>query len=147
MRIGYQEAPFRLYKFRTLTDAIEENMQQRETPYGSWLRGCSLDELPQLINVIKGEMSLVGPRPLPTYYESLFSDKQRIRFKVKPGITGLAQVNGGAQLSWNKKFEYDLKYVQNQSFWSDIGILLRTISVIFRKKDDGLEEQPFTGEL
>ena len=145
MRIGYLEMPFKLYKFRTLRDNAEESLQQREFPYGRLLRRSSLDELPQLINVIKGEMSLVGPRPLPIYYALLFSNEQRIRFQVKPGVTGLAQINGGTQLSWSEKFSYDLKYVQNHSFWGDILIMLKTVAVILSKKDDGLKEEPFTG--
>jgi undecaprenyl phosphate N,N'-diacetylbacillosamine 1-phosphate transferase/sugar transferase EpsL len=120
-------------------------IENRSFAIGNWLRRSSLDELPQLINVIKGEMSLVGPRPLPVYYESLFSAEQRQRFQVKPGITGLAQINGGTQLSWQEKFKYDLDYVHDHSVLGDLLILLKTIGVILSKKDDGLQEKPFTG--
>jgi len=134
-------------KFRTLIEDNNIPLEQRSFTLGNWLRKTSLDELPQLFNVLKGEMSLVGPRPLPIEYKDLFSEQQRIRFQVKPGITGLAQVNGGTKLTWPEKFFYDLQYVQNRSFWGDIKILLETFLVILQKKDDGLNEKPFTGNL
>jgi lipopolysaccharide/colanic/teichoic acid biosynthesis glycosyltransferase len=143
-RIGVKESLFNLVKFRTLKNEETLPLESRKFALGTWLRKTSLDELPQLINVIKGDMSLVGPRPLPVEYAELFTPEQRERFKVKPGITGLAQVNGGTQLAWSKKFNYDLQYIKNQSFWGDITILLKTLLVVFNKKDDGLLEKPFT---
>jgi undecaprenyl phosphate N,N'-diacetylbacillosamine 1-phosphate transferase len=145
-RLGLKESEFKLLKFRTLKADENLSLQDRSFALGNWLRRTSLDELPQLINVIKGDMSLVGPRPLPTFYESLFSKEQRQRFQVKPGITGLTQINGGSKLTWPEKFDYDIEYVNNHSFWVDISILFKTIGVIFIKKDDGLQEKPFTGE-
>ena len=144
-RLGLHEVSFTLLKFRTLSTDDNLPIEERSFALGSWLRRTSLDELPQLINVIKGEMSLVGPRPLPVEYEPFFSTEQRKRFLVRPGITGLAQVNGGTRLSWTEKFDYDLQYVQNRSFFGDIKVLLETILVVLRKKDDGLQEKPFTG--
>ena len=144
-RLGLKESEFKLLKFRTLKADENLSLQDRSFTLGNWLRRTSLDELPQLLNVIKGEMSLVGPRPLPLNYQALFSEAQRLRFQVKPGITGLTQVNGGAQLSWDQKFAYDVKYVQNKSLVGDIKILIATIFVVFKKKDDGLQEKPFTG--
>ena len=144
-RLGLKESEFKLLKFRTLKADENLSLQDRSFALGNWLRRTSLDELPQLLNVIKGEMSLVGPRPLPLSYQTLFSEAQRLRFQVKPGITGLTQVNGGAQLSWGQKFDYDLEYVKNKSFLGDLKILLETILVVLKKKDDGLQEKPFTG--
>jgi undecaprenyl phosphate N,N'-diacetylbacillosamine 1-phosphate transferase len=146
MRLGLNERAFKLYKFRSLEEDEGKTLQQRRFTYGTLLRRSSLDELPQLFNVLKGDMSLVGPRPLPLYYKTLFSKEQRHRFKVKPGITGLTQINGGSKLTWPEKFDYDIEYVNNHSFWVDISILFKTIGVIFIKKDDGLQEKPFTGE-
>jgi len=145
-RLGINGSPFELYKYRTLKEDDTPSLETRSFVLGNWLRRTSLDELPQLYNVIKGEMSLVGPRPLPIDYEALFSDEQRTRFQVKPGITGLAQVNGGTQLSWSEKFRYDLLYIKNRSFWGDLKILVKTVGVVLSKKDDGLTEQPFKGE-
>ena len=136
---------FRMIKFRSLAEDESLPLKNRTFALGNWLRKTSLDELPQLINVVKGDMSLVGPRPLPVDYAPLFSEEQRIRFQVKPGITGLAQVRGGTRLSWTEKFSYDIEYVQNMSFWLDIKIIGQTIGVMVSKKDDGLSEQPFTG--
>ena len=144
-RLGLHEKPFTLLKFRTLSKEEHLSLEERSFTFGNWLRKTSLDELPQLINVVKGEMSLVGPRPLPTYYEPLFSEKQRRRFQVKPGMTGLTQIRGGSGLAWSKKFSYDIEYVNNHSFSGDIGIMFKTISVILKKKNDGLQENPFTG--
>ena len=108
--------------------------EMRITKFGSVLRKLSLDELPTLFNVIKGDMSLVGPRPLLVKYLPLYSSKERIRHRVKPGITGWAQVNGRNEISWDKKFEYDVWYVNNQSFLLDIKILLMTIKKVFARE-------------
>ena len=144
-RLGLNERAFKLFKFRTLLNEDSRTLDQRKFTYGTLLRQSSLDELPQLFNVLKGDMSLVGPRPLPTYYEPLFSTEQRKRFMVKPGITGLTQINGGSSLTWPEKFKYDLQYVQHHSFWGDIIIMIKTVSVLWSKKNDGLNEKPFTG--
>lgn len=144
-RIGINGSSFDLLKFRTLINNESLPIEERKFGIGNWLRQSGLDEIPQLINVMKGEMSLVGPRPLPIDYQSLFSKVQSKRFLVKPGITGMVQINGGTQLSWEEKFEYDLQYVRTKSFMGDIVILLKTFKIVFNKKDDGLHEKPFTG--
>ena len=144
-RLGHHEIPFTMLKFRTLSKEEHLSLEERSFALGNWLRKTSLDELPQLINVVKGDMSLVGPRPLPTYYEPLFSEEQRRRFQVKPGMTGLTQIKGGSDLSWLEKFNYDIEYVNSQSIWGDISIMFKTISVILKRKNNGLQEKPFTG--
>ncbi len=146
-RLGKNEIPFTIFKFRTLHKNESLHLAERKFVLGTWLRKSSLDELPQLVNVIKGDMSLVGPRPLPLMYKSLFSAEQRKRFKVKPGLTGLSQIKGGVELSWQSKFNYDITYLEQISFWSDLLILLHTVKIIFQKKMDGLNESPFTGNL
>jgi lipopolysaccharide/colanic/teichoic acid biosynthesis glycosyltransferase len=130
-RPGYREVIFNLIKFRTMRPTGSDN-SKRITPFGRILRATSLDELPQLLNVLKGEMSLVGPRPLLLEYQSMIPTEYKKRFEVKPGITGLVQVSGRTVLSWEKRFELDLDYVEKQSFWLDLEILLRTIPAIFQ---------------
>jgi len=136
-RIGKNGEPFILYKFRTMVKNAEskgsgvftEEKDPRITRIGSILRKTSLDELPQLINVLKGEMSLVGPRPPVPYHPYEYKDypdKYKVRFNLKPGITGLAQVNGRNNLSWEERFEYDLEYVRKQNLFIDIKIMVKT---------------------
>jgi lipopolysaccharide/colanic/teichoic acid biosynthesis glycosyltransferase len=145
-RLGKEEKVFVLWKFRTLKEDDKLPMDKRKFALGSLLRFLSLDELPQLWNVLKGDMSLVGPRPLPVAYQSLFSADQRKRFTVKPGITGWAQVNGRHDIPWEKKFELDNWYVDQQSFRLDLRIILKTIVLLLSlKKDISLEEEPFHG--
>ena len=134
-RIGYNENPFELIKFKSMTDKKDSKgkllpNEQRITPVGAFLRKFSLDELPQLFNVIRGDMSLIGPRPLPVKYLPLYSQKQKQRHLVKPGITGWAQVNGRNAISWTKKFELDVWYVQNISFTLDLKILFLTFKQV-----------------
>lgn len=131
-RPGQYGKPFQVYKFRTMTNETDENGEllpdaDRLTETGKFLRKYSLDELPQLINVIKGDISLVGPRPLLMEYNDLYNDEQRRRLDVKPGITGWAQVNGRNALSWEEKFKLDVWYVDNQSFMLDMYILYLTL--------------------
>ena len=131
-RPGYQEAIFELIKFRTMTDDRDINGNLlpdavRLTPFGRWLRSTSLDELPELLNVLKGEMSLVGPRPLLVKYLSRYNPQQRRRHDVRPGLTGWVQVKGRNALNWEQKFEFDIWYVDHQSFWLDLQILFRTV--------------------
>lgn len=131
-RPGYQEAIFELIKFRTMTDDRDINGNLlpdalRLTPFGRWLRSTSLDELPELLNVLKGEMSLVGPRPLLVKYLSRYNSQQRRRHDVRPGLTGWVQVNGRNALNWEQKFEFDIWYVDHQSFRLDLQILFRTV--------------------
>src|SRR5258706_14296519 len=130
-RPGLHGKLFRLYKFRTMTDDRDSqgNLlpdEKRLTDVGRWLRNTSLDELPQLINVLKGDMTFVGPRPLLVEYLPLYSSEQARRHEVKPGITGWAQVNGRNALSWEEKFILDVWYVEHQSFWLDLKILWMT---------------------
>jgi undecaprenyl phosphate N,N'-diacetylbacillosamine 1-phosphate transferase len=140
-RIGKGEQMFDLIKFRTLDVETKQSFW-----LGSFLRFTSLDELPQLFQVVSGKLALVGPRPLPVEYLNLFSEEQRKRHSVLPGITGWAQVNGRNSISWQKKFELDVYYVEHQSFWFDTKILLKTVLLIFSfKKDVSLTEEKFTG--
>lgn len=144
-RTGKQGGTFRLFKFRTLKPR-GNSLQERRFWLGDFLRATSLDELPQLINVLKGEMSLIGPRPLPVEYLPLMSAEQKQRHLVKPGITGWAQVNGRNAISWKEKFELDNYYVQHVSFWLDVKIVFKTIQLLLSfKKDVSLNEKPFTG--
>lgn len=138
-RPGMNAKPFEILKFRTMRDAIGADGEplpdaQRLTRFGRFLRASSLDELPELWNVMKGEMSLVGPRPLLMEYVPLYSATQRRRHDVRPGITGWSQVNGRNALSWDEKFAYDLWYVDNASMLLDLKILVLTIASILRRE-------------
>ncbi|WP_066346430.1 undecaprenyl phosphate N,N'-diacetylbacillosamine 1-phosphate transferase [Aliarcobacter cryaerophilus] len=139
-RPGYKEKIFGIYKFRTMTNEKDEfgNLlpdDKRLVGIGKFIRSTSLDELPQLFNVLKGEMSFVGPRPLLEEYLLLYNEKQKRRHDVKPGITGWAQVNGRNAISWEQKFDYDVWYVDNQSFWLDIKILWLTFLKVVKRSD------------
>lgn len=146
-RIGQNGRHFNIVKFRTLkAPGNARALHDRRFAWGDFLRRFSLDELPQLILVINGEMSLVGPRPLPVEYELLFSTEQLMRHQVKPGMTGLAQVNGRNAISWQKKFEYDVYYVRHFSLLLDAKILWKTVRLIFSfRKDVSLDEEKFKG--
>ena len=143
-RTGLGGKLFRMYKFRTMTDAVDADGAQlsdaeRLTPFGRWLRATSLDELPEFLNVLKGDMSLVGPRPLLPEYLPLYSPEQFRRHEVRPGITGWAQINGRNAVTWERKFELDVWYVDNQSFWLDIQILFLTVKKVVSR--DGVSFQ------
>jgi lipopolysaccharide/colanic/teichoic acid biosynthesis glycosyltransferase len=143
VRPGMNEVQFKMFKFRSMTDALDSDGQplpdaQRMTKLGSFLRSTSLDELPGLWNVLKGDMSLVGPRPLLMEYLPLYSALQARRHHVRPGLTGWAQVNGRNALSWEERFELDVWYVENQTFWLDIKILFLTIIKVFKR--DGISQ-------
>ena len=153
-RPGKNGKVFKLIKFKTMSDKrdAQGNLlpdSERLTKVGKWVRSTSLDELPQLINVLKGDMSLIGPRPLLIKYLPLYSETQKRRHEVKPGITGWAQVNGRNAISWNKKFEYDVWYVDHLSFLLDCKIVWRTIKkVIIREgisSDTSVTMEPFKG--
>ncbi len=142
-RPGKNGKPFELIKFRTMRDVLDTEGKplpdsERITPFGSFLRATSVDELPELVNVIKGDMSLVGPRPLLMEYLPLYSKEQYRRHEVKPGITGWAQVNGRNALSWEERFEHDIWYVDNRSFLLDLKILAMTIKKVFLR--EGISE-------
>ena len=144
LRPGKDGKIFKIIKFKTMTDKKDENGNllpdaDRLTKIGSFVRKTSLDEIPQLLNVIKGDMALVGPRPLLPQYLELYNDFQRRRNEVKPGITGWAQVNGRNSISWEKKFEYDVWYVDHVSFLLDIKILIMTVLKVV--KSEGINEQ------
>ncbi|MDR7073358.1 sugar transferase [Fictibacillus barbaricus] len=138
-RPGLHAKPFYLYKFRTMTDQKDRfgnllSDEDRLTPFGQFLRKNSLDELPQLWNVLKGDISLVGPRPLLMSYLELYTEEQNKRHDVKPGITGWAQINGRNAISWDEKFQLDLWYVQNQDFLLDLKILFLTLKKVIRSE-------------
>ncbi|WP_235788457.1 sugar transferase [Salipaludibacillus sp. CUR1] len=142
-RPGLNNKPFTFYKFRSMTDEKDNDGilladDKRLTPFGLFLRKFSLDELPQLLNVLKGELSLVGPRPLLMEYLPLYTEKHLQRHRVRPGITGWAQINGRNNLSWEEKFDLDVWYVNNRSFWLDIKILLLTGYKVF--KSEGINQ-------
>lgn len=131
-RPGKDEKIFKLIKFRSMTEEKDKDGNYlsddiRLTKYGKWLRSTSIDELPELINILKGDMAIVGPRPLLVQYLPLYNDEQRHRHDVRPGLTGLAQVNGRNLLSWKDKFDYDIKYVNNITLLGDIKIILKTV--------------------
>jgi len=139
-RPGKNEKIFKIIKFKTMTDAKDAQGKllpdaDRLTGLGRTVRSLSLDEIPQLLNVIKGDMSLIGPRPLLPEYLSLYSDFQRKRHQVRPGITGYAQVNGRNTITWEKKFELDAYYVEKINFALDLSILLKTIQKVFLRSD------------
>jgi len=153
-RPGLNAIPFKIIKFKTMNDRKDKegNLlpdKDRLTAVGKKVRSFSIDELPQMINVLKGDMSIIGPRPLLMRYLPLYSNEQKKRHLVKPGITGLAQVNGRNNISWEKKFEWDIYYVENLSFFLDVKVLISTIVKVLRRDGISAENQtttlPFTG--
>jgi len=153
-RPGKDERIFKIVKFRTMTNERDENGvllsdADRLTGIGKFVRKTSIDEIPQLINVLMGDMSLIGPRPLLPEYLPIFNEKQKKRHSVRPGITGWAQVNGRNAISWNKKFEYDVWYVENLSFTLDMKILFKTIKKVIISEgintQDMATTEPFNG--
>lgn len=138
-RPGLNEKIFTLYKFRTMSDKKDDegNLlpdEERMTKFGNFLRSSSLDELPELINILRGDMSLIGPRPLLVDYLEIYDEKQKHRHDVRPGLTGLAQINGRNNTTWEKRFEDDLKYVENITFISDLKIFLMTFVKVLKKE-------------
>ena len=154
-RPGKDEKIFSLYKFRTMTDEREEGGrllpdEERLNSFGKKLRSTSLDEIPELLNIIKGDMSFVGPRPLLVQYLPLYNEKQKHRHDVRPGFTGLAQVNGRNSISWEEKFEWDIRYVENITFLNDCKIILKTIKIVFKREgissNSSVTMEEFKGE-
>ena len=144
-RPGKDEKIFRIYKFRTMSQSKDEKGElledkERLTKLGAFIRSLSLDELPQLFNILKGEMSFIGPRPLLIEYLELYDETQKQRHDVKPGISGLAQVNGRNSISWKEKLAYDISYTKEISFLLDMKILLKTIQKVLSRKDISGEE-------
>lgn len=139
-RPGKNEKIFTLYKFRTMTDEKDENGnllpdEKRLTKFGKMLRSTSLDELPELFNILKGDMSIVGPRPLLIRYLPYYTEEERHRHDVRPGLTGLAQINGRNTTKWDERFQYDLEYVKTISFKNDITIILKTVRKVLKKEN------------
>ena len=139
-RPGKDEKIFKMYKFRSMTSETDENGNllpddARLTKFGKWLRSTSLDELPELFNILKGDMSLIGPRPLLVQYLPLYNNKQKRRHEVRPGLSGLAQVNGRNAISWEDKFDYDVEYVDNITFKADVKIIYLTIMKAFVRRE------------
>ncbi|UIP94987.1 sugar transferase [Acinetobacter johnsonii] len=154
VRPGLNGEPFEMIKFRSMKDAVDAKGNplpdsERLTPFGQMLRSSSLDEMPELWNVLKGDMSIVGPRPLLMEYLPLYNLEQAKRHNVRPGITGYAQVNGRNAISWEKKFELDTWYVENRSLWLDFKIMLKTVQKVLSKDDISAEGEAtiskFTG--
>ncbi|MBQ1467876.1 MAG: sugar transferase [Solobacterium sp.] len=144
LRPGYQEKIFRMYKFRSMTDEKDENGnllpdEIRLTPFGAKLRETSLDELPEMFNILKGDMSVVGPRPQLVRDIVFMSDEQRKRADTRPGLTGLAQIRGRNAISWEEKLAYDLEYLENESFLNDLKIFFGTFAAVFRHDDINME--------
>ena len=151
-RPGYKEKIFTLYKFRTMTDKRDENGHllpdsERLTKFGSMLRSTSLDELPEMFNILKGDMSLIGPRPLLIEYLPYYTEEERLRHSVRPGLTGLAQVSGRNYLAWNKRLARDVEYVNHISFIMDVRIIIKTIMVVFKKEDVSVDTNVVEGYL
>ena len=148
-RPGLKEKIFKIYKFKTMSDERDANGEllpdeQRLGKFGKLIRSLSLDELPQLFNVLKGDMSFIGPRPLLVEYLPIYNETQKHRHDVRPGITGLAQVNGRNAISWEKKFEYDVYYAKNLSFMLDVKIALKTIEKVLKRSGVSKEGQATT---
>lgn len=145
-RPGYREKIFTLCKFRTMTDERDENGEllpdaRRLTPFGSFLRKTSLDELPELWNIFKGDMSLIGPRPLLVGYLPYYTEREQIRHTVRPGLTGLSQVSGRNFLGWDERLAKDVEYVEHLNFLMDVKVFFQTIAVVFRSDDVSVDSE------
>lgn len=151
-RPGKDEKIFKLYKFRSMTDERDEKGELlpdevRLTAFGEKLRGTSLDELPELFNILKGDMSLIGPRPLLVGYLPYYTKREQLRHSVRPGLTGLAQVSGRNFIAWDDRLARDVEYVENLSLLMDLKILLRTVMVVFKREDVAVETDSVEGYL
>lgn len=152
LRPGKNEKIFRLIKFRTMTCEKDENGKllpdaDRLTKYGKILRSTSIDELPELINILKGDMSIIGPRPLVPSYLPYYNEKEKHRHDVRPGLTGLAQINGRNNLAWEERFAYDLKYIENITLLGDIKIVFQTVVAVFKRKDVTVRKSDGSGDF
>lgn len=149
-RPGRNERIFRLYKFRTMTDSRDGEgsllpNEERLTRFGRWLRSTSMDELPELFNILKGDMSFIGPRPLMVRYLPRYNKEQHRRHEVLPGLTGLAQVHGRNMIAWEDRFKLDVEYVDHITFANDIKILFETLVVVLKRSDISIEAEEFKG--
>lgn len=149
-RTGLNSSRIKLYKFRSMTNEVDEQgnllpNELRMTKFGKLFRSTSLDELPELFNILKGDMSFIGPRPLLTEYEELYNEEQKKRHNVRPGLTSFTAVNGRSTLSWDKRFEMDVWYVNNVSFLLDFKILLKTFIVVFKRENTTSDRGKFQG--
>lgn len=147
-RPGKDGKIFRLYKFRSMTSETDANGKllpdvQRITKFGKFIRKTSLDEIPQFFNILKGDMSFIGPRPLLVRYLPYYTERERLRHSVRPGVTGLAQVNGRNAISWKTKFAYDVKYAENISFMGDVKIAVETVKKVLKRSDVKLAANEF----
>ena len=145
-RIGKGEKPFKMYKFRSMTNERDENGDllpdaERMTKLGNFLRSTSLDELPELFSILKGDMAFIGPRPMPVEYLPYFRAEERIRHTCRGGMSGLAQVNGRTNITWDEKFRYDIEYVENMSFSQDARIFFATIRKVFERENIGAPDE------
>jgi undecaprenyl phosphate N,N'-diacetylbacillosamine 1-phosphate transferase len=138
-RLGLYGKCFKIYKFRSMVVDADKYLDEkgmstidRITKFGNFMRKTSIDEIPQLFNIIRGDMSIVGPRPTLVEHYNLYSDEQKRRFEMRPGVTGLAQINGRNTLKWTKRLEYDVEYIDKYSLWLDLKILLKTVGVVLR---------------
>lgn len=139
-RVGKDEKPYKNYKFRSMTNETDENgvllpAPQRLTKFGRLLRSTSLDEIPAIWNILKGDLSFVGPRPMPVKYLPYFREEERLRHTVRPGLTGWAQVNGRNAVSWDDKFRMDVEYVENMSLWMDLKVIYMTVIKVIKRSD------------
>lgn len=151
-RPGYREKIFTLCKFRTMTDERDETGEllpdsERLTAFGAFLRKTSLDELPELWNIFKGDMSIIGPRPLLEGYLPYYTERERLRHTVRPGLTGLAQVSGRNFIAWDERLEKDVEYVEHLTFLTDLKILWKTVTVVLKKEDVAVETDSVEGYL
>ena len=145
-RIGKDEKPFKMYKFRSMTNETDSEGNllpdaQRITKYGDFLRNTSLDELPELFSILKGDMAFIGPRPMPVEYIPFFTEEERLRHTCRGGMSGLAQVNGRTSITWDQKFAYDVEYVKNMSFKQDFKIFFLTIKKVFVQENIGARDE------
>lgn len=146
-RIGIDEKPFQMYKFRSMLNETEDSAgnpipdSARMTPFGSFLRSSSLDELPELFAILKGDMAFIGPRPMPVEYLPYISEEESLRHTCRGGMSGLAQINGRTSITWDRKFAYDVEYVNNMSFRQDFKIFFATIKKVFEREDVGAPDE------
>lgn len=147
VRIGKDEKPFKMYKFRSMLNETVDSEgnpipdSERMTPFGSFIRSTSLDELPELFAILKGDMSFIGPRPMPVEYLPYISEEESLRHTCRGGMSGLAQINGRTSITWDQKFAYDVEYVKNMSFKQDIKIFFMTIKKVFERDDVGAPDE------